>query len=147
MTMQTGNRQNNDSQLNTIIKWGAGGFALALAATSIYKALTRFSVEGKVFLITGGSRGLGLELSRQLVQRGARLAICARSTEQLEKARLELESLGGDVIAVEADVTSRRDVNALVKQVVSHFGKIDVLINNAGIIQVGPQDAMKISDY
>ncbi len=145
MTIQK--RSDNDSQIRTIIKWGATGFALALAATSIYKMLTRFSVEGRVFLITGGSRGLGLELSRQLVRKGARVAICARSVDQLEKARVELESLGGDVIAIPADVTSRKEVSALVKRVMSHFGQIDVLINNAGIIQVGPQDAMKISDY
>ncbi len=145
--MKTQNKSDRDSQLNTVVRWGAAGFALALAATSFYKMLTRFSVKGKVFLITGGSRGLGLELSRQLVQKGARVAICARSADQLEKARIELESMGGDVIAVEADVTSRREVNALVKQVMTHFGQLDVLINNAGVIQVGPQDAMKIKDY
>ena len=127
--------------------WMAAGAGVVLAASSIYKLLTRFRVDGKVVLVTGGSRGLGLELSRQLAAKGAKLAICARTESQLERARAELAARGAEVIAVSADITNRSEVNKLVRDVVKKFGQIDVLINNAGVIQVGPQEEMKVKDY
>lgn len=135
-----------NSNLDTL-KWIAAGAGLFLAATRVYNELTKFNFKGKTVLITGGSRGLGLELARQLAAKGARLAICARTKDQLEKARLELAGMGADVIAINADVTSRSQVKNLISEVVNHFGGLDVLINNAGIIQVGPQDAMRLKDY
>jgi short-subunit dehydrogenase len=129
------------------LKWMAAGAGLFLAGTAIYNELTKFNVSGKVILITGGSRGLGLELGRQLAQKGALLAICARSEKQLERARIELEGMGGEVIAIPMDLTNRSEVKKLINTVVRHYGRLDVLINNAGIVQVGPQDAMKLKDY
>jgi short-subunit dehydrogenase len=129
------------------LQWIAAGAGLFVAATAIYKHLTRFSVTGKVVLVTGGSRGLGLELARQLVQKGARLAICARTERQLQKAREELAGMGAEVIALNADLTNRSEVKKVIQDVVRHFGRLDVLINNAGIVQVGPYDAMKLKDY
>jgi NAD(P)-dependent dehydrogenase (short-subunit alcohol dehydrogenase family) len=130
-----------------VLQWVAAGAGLFLAATAVYNEVTKFRIAGKVILITGGSRGLGLELARQLSSMGAKLAICARNYDQLEKARVELASSGADVLALALDVTSKRDVKALIKDVVSHFGRIDVLINNAGVVQVGPQESMKLKDY
>jgi NAD(P)-dependent dehydrogenase (short-subunit alcohol dehydrogenase family) len=125
----------------------AAGAGILYTAAAIYRIATKYRLSGKVVLITGGSRGLGLELARQLAQKGARIALCARNEEQLERARIELVSAGAEVIAVRADVTGRQEVKKLVKEVVSSFGAIDVLINNAGVIQVGPQETMKIRDY
>lgn len=139
--------KNREDVYTRMAGWMAAGAGVVLAASTLYKVLTRFRVEGKVVLVTGGSRGLGLELSRQLAKRGAKLAICARSESHLEKARTELAARGADVIAIPADVTSRTEVNKVVKEVIKTFGKIDVLINNAGVMQVGPQEEMKIKDY
>jgi NAD(P)-dependent dehydrogenase (short-subunit alcohol dehydrogenase family) len=102
---------------------------------------------GKVVVITGGSRGLGLVLARALVERGARVAICARDAEELARARRELEALGGDVLTAQCDVTVRDDVMGFIAAVEDDFGAIDVLINNAGTIQVGPIELMTAEDF
>jgi len=129
------------------LQWAATGVGIFLTATALFNELNKFHLNGKVVLITGGSRGLGLAIARQLAKKKAKLAICARTERQLEIARKELANMGADVIAIPADLTSRNAVKALIKEVTQHFGRIDVLINNAGIIQVGPQEAMKLKDY
>lgn len=140
-------KSRNTNSTTEAVQWIAAGAGLALAATALYKRVTKFKLAGKVILITGGSRGLGLELARQLSAKGARLAICARTEEQLEKARVELAQSGTDVIALPVDLTSRSEVKNMVSEIVKHFGRIDVLINNAGIVQVGPHDSMNLKDY
>ena len=102
---------------------------------------------GRVVLITGGSRGLGLVLARELALMGSQLAICARNEIELASARAELESLGAEVLAVPCDVASREQVGAMVEQVMARFGRIDVLVNNASIIQVGPLDSLTLRDF
>src|SRR5215213_8904906 len=76
------------------LKWAATGVGVLLVANALYKELAKFKVEGKVVLITGGSRGLGLVLARELASRGAKLALCARSADKLELARQQLEKTG-----------------------------------------------------
>jgi NAD(P)-dependent dehydrogenase (short-subunit alcohol dehydrogenase family) len=105
------------------------------------------ALAGKVIVITGGSRGLGLVLARTLVERGARVAICARDAGELARARQELVQLGGDVFSAPCDVTDRDDVLRFMASVEDDFGPIDVLINNAGIIQVGPLELMTADDF
>ncbi|MFQ4142076.1 SDR family oxidoreductase [Chlorogloeopsis sp. ULAP02] len=107
----------------------------------------QYSFNGKTVLITGGSRGLGLVMARQLVKQGAKLAICARDAEELQKARMDLEQRGGEVLAVPCDVTDEFEVKQTIRIVRDRFGEIDVLINNAGIIQVGPIAEMTLDDY
>src|SRR4028119_1798797 len=77
----------------------------------------QYDLTGKTVLLTGGSRGLGLVMARQLVQQGVRLAICARDRPELERARLELSQRGGEVLAVPCDVTDRSQVDQMVQQV------------------------------
>jgi short-subunit dehydrogenase len=125
----------------------AVGAGLLLAGYSVYKEFSRFSLKNKVVLVTGGSRGLGLELSRLLASRGAKIAICARSSDQLSRAKAELRNLGADVISFTTDITEKNQVKELIQKVIEHYGKIDVLINNAGTIQVGPVESMTIGDY
>jgi short-subunit dehydrogenase len=123
------------------------GLGILMVANAVYHELTKFKTDGKVVLITGGSRGLGLVLAREFARRGAKLALCARSADKLELARQELTQNGAEVIALPADLTNQNEVKAVIDDVVRHYGKIDVLVNNAGIIQVGPVENMQISDY
>jgi NAD(P)-dependent dehydrogenase (short-subunit alcohol dehydrogenase family) len=102
---------------------------------------------GRVAVITGGSRGLGLVLARELVREGARVAICARDLAELARAGDQLESLGADVLALTCDVTRPEDVEEALAQVRERFGPVDILINNAGVIQVGPMEVMTPEDY
>ncbi|MBW4487375.1 MAG: SDR family NAD(P)-dependent oxidoreductase [Trichocoleus desertorum ATA4-8-CV12] len=107
-----------------------------------------YDLTGKTILMTGGSRGLGLVMARQLIQQGARLAICARDEAELERARHELvEQRGGEVLALPCDVTDQAQVEQLVQQVRDRFGAIDILINNAGTDIVGPMDTLTLQDY
>ena len=123
---------------------GIGAFA---ALGALKKSRRRFDFADKVVLITGGSRGLGLVLARQLAEEGARVAICARNSEELKRARLDLESRGAQVFAVVCDVRSQQEVEEMVQIVRARFGQIDVLINNAGVIQVGPLEVQTQEDF
>jgi NAD(P)-dependent dehydrogenase (short-subunit alcohol dehydrogenase family) len=125
--------------------------ASAVGTTLIVRNILRnrrmIDIAGQVVVITGGSRGLGLVLARTLVERGARVAICARDNDELARARRELEQLGGEVFSATCDVTDRDDVLRFMASVEDDFGPIDVLINNAGIIQVGPLEQMTTEDF
>src|SRR2546427_3477877 len=105
--------------------WAAGA---AGAVVALRRAFPSFSFSGKVVLVTGGSRGLGLVMARELSREGARLAICARDPAELERARAELAVRDG-VLAVTCDVSDPAQAASLVAQAVERFGRIDVLIN------------------
>jgi NAD(P)-dependent dehydrogenase (short-subunit alcohol dehydrogenase family) len=107
----------------------------------------RFSFEGRVALITGGSRGLGLVLARQICDEGGRVAILARDEDELERAKNDLAARGGEVLTVRCDLLERAQIQSAVQQTLGRFGKIDVLINNAGVIEVGPIDHMDREDF
>jgi NAD(P)-dependent dehydrogenase (short-subunit alcohol dehydrogenase family) len=87
---------------------------------------------GKVALVTGGSAGLGKAIARAFVHRGAKVVIAARGQAALDAAAEELRRDGGDVLPVAADVTSDEQVQSLVADTVAHYGRLDVLVNNAG---------------
>jgi NAD(P)-dependent dehydrogenase (short-subunit alcohol dehydrogenase family) len=103
----------------------------------------RFNVSGRVVLVTGGSRGLGLALARELHRRGARVAITARDTEELGHVADEM----GDVLAVPCDLADPSQIDDLVDIVTQTLGPIDALINNAGIMQVGPAKTMTAANF
>ncbi|MGN6506334.1 MAG: SDR family NAD(P)-dependent oxidoreductase [Tepidisphaeraceae bacterium] len=130
--------------------------ALALATVAIGGAmLTRgilrfrrhMDLRGKVAIVTGGSRGIGLAIARELVERGAKVTICARDELEMRDALEDLEARGGDVLAVTCDVTQADEISNVVDRTRERFGPVDVLVNNAGIIVVGPASAMTIADY
>jgi NAD(P)-dependent dehydrogenase (short-subunit alcohol dehydrogenase family) len=106
-----------------------------------------FSYDGKVVVITGGSRGLGLVLARQLIAHGAKVAICARTAADIDAAVRELRSSGADVFGQVCDVRDRGQIQALMQSVLRRWGRIDLLFNVAGIMQVGPLDAMTLTDF
>lgn len=95
-------------------------------------------VHGANVLLTGASRGIGEVVARELVEKGARVAITARSKDELEKVRSSLEAAGGQAIAVAGDVTKKADRARMVNQAEAAFGPLDVLINNAGFDEWSP---------
>ena len=125
----------------------AAGAGALLAARTVVRRWREYDFRGKAVLITGGSRGLGLVMAREFAREGARIAICARDPGELARARDDLAARGADVLAVPCDVTDRAQVNELVKVISDRFGRIDVLVNNAGVIQVGPVEVMTLEDY
>lgn len=131
---------------NSLLVAAAGAIGL-LAATLYANRRGSYDLRGRVVLITGGSRGLGLILARQAVAEGAHVAICARDADELERARQELAQDGAQVLALACDLTQAADVTSLVEQVQQQLGFIDILINNAGIITAGPLDNIELRDY
>lgn len=119
----------------------------ALAYNSARNRQRRMDFKGKSVIIAGGSRGLGLILARKLAAEGAQLTLLARSVAELERVREELWASGSRVLAMTCDISVRDQVQAAVRRVVEEYGRIDVLVNAAGIIQVGPVDHMQITDY
>ena len=127
--------------------WLAAGAGALIAARTIYRNITAYNFSGKTILITGGSRGFGLVMARQLAKEGARLVLCARDETELENARIELAGKGADVLALKCDVTDAQQVNDMIPNVLNEFGPIDVLINNAGVISAGPVAEMTLQEY
>jgi len=122
--------------------------ALGVGGYLAYRALKpRYDFRNRHVLITGGSRGLGLVMARQLAHAGARLSICSRDPDELARAVDELADRGARVVAAECDVTDRARVREFVEVARRRNDPVDVLINNAGIIRVGPIEEMREEDF
>jgi NAD(P)-dependent dehydrogenase (short-subunit alcohol dehydrogenase family) len=108
-------------------------------------------LKGKVVLVTGGSRGLGYAIARELALTGARLALTSRHADELERAKARLVSSGcaatEDVWVYPCDVSVEPTVREMVAAATAHFGRIDVLINDAGIIMVGPLQSQTLDSF
>lgn len=122
---------------------------ILLAPWLIVRAIrtARYPLRGKVVLISGGSRGLGLVLARHVCARGGNVALIARDPEELTNAKTDLMPRGGNVLTIRCDLLDKEAIRAAVRQVIDHFGKIDVLINNAGIIEVSPLEHLSRGDF
>src|SRR6266513_314321 len=107
----------------------------------------RFSLRNKVVLITGGSRGLGLVLARRICAAGGKVALLARDNNELIRAKTDLTRRGGRVFTIQCDLLDPEQIQLAVRQTIDRFGKIDILINNAGVIEVGPLDHMRREDF
>ena len=138
----------NEHQKRNLLVASAGIGALLLASQA-WRRRSNFDFAGKSVVITGGSRGLGLVMARQLADQGARLTLIARSEEDLSRAVEDITARQpfSEILAAPADVRRRSEADRAIAQAVDRFGRIDVLINNAGIIQVGPVAHMKLADY
>lgn len=125
----------------------AAGVGLGALAGAALARRHGYSFRDKVVLVTGGSRGLGLVMARRLADEGARLAILARNDEELRRATDELTQRGAEVLAITADVTQPAQCGEAVRLTAEHFGVIDVLINNAGVISFGPMENQSPQAY
>ena len=133
--------------MNTRAWLGAGALLLVGWVTARVIRTAQYALRGKVVLISGGSRGLGLVLARHICDQGGKVALLARDPEELARAKADLTARGGKVFTVECDLLDRDQIQAAVRKVIDHFDRIDILINNAGIIEVGPLDHMTREDY
>ena len=124
-----------------------GGIGCLLAVRALVRKWREYDLRNKVVLIAGGSRGLGLVMARQMLQQGAHVAIAARDGPELTRAHNHLRPDDERVLPVECDITDRGQVEAMVHTVQQSFGRINILINNAGTIQVGPAELMTLKDY
>jgi NAD(P)-dependent dehydrogenase (short-subunit alcohol dehydrogenase family) len=125
--------------------------AALLAAAAVFGAArrraARMSLDGRSALITGGSRGLGLAIARELGRLGAHVTIAARDAAELEAARQDLAARGIGVSVIVTDLTDPTQASRLVERVVAVRGRLDILVNNAGLIQVGPVEHMETADF
>lgn len=99
-----------------------------------------FKLDGRVALITGGSRGLGLQMAEALGEMGCKLAITARKADELAEAKVHLEKLGHEVLTVVNDLSKTDQIPGMVDEVVQRFGTIDILVNNAGATWSAPAE-------
>src|SRR5947208_3149030 len=118
----------NSRATKSILAVGAGLFA----AGALIRRSRKDSLTGEVAIVTGASRGLGF--------------VCARREDELRGAAEKLAELG-EVVPVVCDVADRDDVQRLVDTANEYFSRIDIVVNNAGVIEVGPIDAMRLNDY
>ncbi|RYG33596.1 SDR family oxidoreductase [bacterium] len=107
----------------------------------------RNNIEGKVIVITGASSGLGEAAARHLAQRGAAVVLGARREDRIRAIAEEIIAGGGKAIAQATDVTDREEVKALTDAAVHAYGRVDVMVNNAGIMPRGPLERLMVDDW
>lgn len=106
-----------------------------------------FDLSGRVAIVTGGSIGLGRQMAEALAEMGANLVLCARKKERCDQAAEELRQLGTKTLALACDVKNSEHVRDVVQQTVSNFGRIDILINNAGTAWGASVEDMKLEHW
>jgi NAD(P)-dependent dehydrogenase (short-subunit alcohol dehydrogenase family) len=116
-------------------------------ATQAVNVKQLFDLTGRVAIITGGSIGLGRQMAEGLAEMGANVVLCARKKERCEQAAEELRQLGVRALAMACDVKNPGSIQEVVDTTLSQFGKIDILINNAGISWGAPVEQMRIEDW
>ncbi|HEY1482936.1 MAG TPA: SDR family oxidoreductase [Candidatus Acidoferrum sp.] len=126
---------------------GAAGIAALVAIRAAVRRSRYMDLRGRVVLITGGSRGLGLALAREFADRGAKVAICARNANELDRVQAEFDRRGTAFLGLKCDVGVRGEIQRTIATVEEQFGPIDVLVNNAGTIFVGPIENQGIEAF
>lgn len=104
-------------------------------------------LDGKIALVTGGNRGIGAAIARAFAREGAAVVLAARDAERLRQAADEIEALGAPVLAVPTDITSELGVESLFSRAMDRFGRLDVLVNNAGAFDGGPLDKLTLETW
>jgi short-subunit dehydrogenase len=134
----------------TLLAGTAAGVGSIVAVRSVLRKFRSHrlrELQGQTVLITGGSRGLGLALAEEFAASGAKIAICARDEQELTRARQQIERLGVEVCAVACDVSKPEQVEHLIGSVQQQLGRIEILVNNAGVISVGPLLSQTVADF
>ena len=110
-------------------------------------------LQNKVAIITGASKGIGAATAKRMAELGARVVLTARSQDALQELAKEINASGGEALAIECDVADYNQVNSAVAQTIMKFGKIDIVVNNAGLIDpigritdIAPEDWGKVID-
>src|ERR1700749_4177781 len=104
-------------------------------------------LDGTVALVTGASSGIGEATARRLAADGATVAVAARRLDRLERLVEEIDDAGGKALAIEADVTDRAAAEALVERTVSELGRLDTVVNNAGVMLLGPAEPAPLDEW
>jgi NADP-dependent 3-hydroxy acid dehydrogenase YdfG len=104
-------------------------------------------IQEKVVVITGASSGLGESTAKLLARHGAKVVLGARRKDRLDAVVSEISAAGGKAIRFAVDVTKRVEVEALIKKAVESFGRVDVLVNNAGIMPIAPIHLLKVEEW
>lgn len=105
------------------------------------------NISSKVVVITGASSGLGEATARHLASQGAKVVLGARRVDRLQSLVADIEAAGGQALAIATDVTSAEQVAALIDGAVQRFGRVDVLVNNAGLMAIAPMDEVKVDEW
>jgi len=105
------------------------------------------SLLDKIAVITGGGTGIGRGMAIALAEVGAKTVICGRRIDRIETTAKEIERIGGECLAVKADISKEADVNRLIKSALDSFGRIDILVNNAGIDHDGQTHSLSVEDW
>ena len=133
--------------MNLRVLLATGAILLAVWLIVRFIRTVSYPLREKVVLITGGSRGLGLVLARHICARGGNVALIARDAEELARAKTDLAMRPNTVMTIQCDLLDSEQIQAAVRRVIDRFGKIDILINNAGIIEVGPLEHLMREDF
>jgi short-subunit dehydrogenase len=133
--------------MNLRVLLATGAILLAIWLIVRLIRTVSYPLREKVVLITGGSRGLGLVLARHICARGGNVALIARDAEELARAKSDLATRRNTVMTIQCDLLDSEQIRAAVRRVIDRFGKIDILINNAGIIEVGPLEHLMREDF
>jgi NAD(P)-dependent dehydrogenase (short-subunit alcohol dehydrogenase family) len=122
------------------------GIAGALLVSALRRRARRIDLRGRVAIVTGGGRGLGLAITRELVRQGCRVAICGREAKVIRRAVEAFERAGAEVFGEACDASVAEQVQGFVDRVRARYGHIDVLVNNAGQCFVGPAPELSAKD-
>lgn len=126
----------------------AAGIGVALLGRELWKRARAVpGFDGQVVVITGGSRGLGFAMAQEFAARGAKLVICARDEQVLREAESRLRNMKAEVLAIPCDISDEKAASRLIREATQRFGRVDVLVNNAGNIQVGPFESQTLEDF
>lgn len=123
------------------------GVGTAAVARVAGRRTRRMDLNGAVVVISGGSRGLGLALARDFARHGARIVLLARDDQELARAREDVMRFGNEVLALPCDVRFAPEIERAIREVVSAYGRVDVLVNAAGVIQVAPFEHITNADF